>query len=238
MAKTSDLVEYKNNKIILKKVPAAGENISIYARPGDIIDFDLVEFDMTGDNVKLIGGDIILNLPDGGSFTFVSMALMGYNESSPPLIKLASGKTLTLDMILSEIEEINAVPLESIVTNVESTTPTATNVNTQTSKAQEITIQEQNEENDNTQLDLLAEDFTESAPEENENVSIFVTKADDVSVKKDSASLDAEVEGTTPSLSFIVDVQHVFLTSNTDNDVLTVFGGSGSSYENISSRNE
>jgi len=41
--------------------------------------------DIENANYKLVGGDLVLEVPGGGTITFVSMALMAYHENAPLL---------------------------------------------------------------------------------------------------------------------------------------------------------
>ena len=115
--KDSKILEYKNNKVSIKKAPNKGDNISVYVRPGDEIDFLLDGINLTDLDYKLVGGDIIIDIPNQGSFTFVSMALMGYNDN-PPSFNFGVGGQLSLGSILSAIEEVNDLPLESISASI------------------------------------------------------------------------------------------------------------------------
>ncbi len=64
----------------------------------------------------MVGGDLILEIPGAGEFTFVSLALMGYSSGAPEFIG-AAGKIITLSSILSDIDDINALPINSTPTN-------------------------------------------------------------------------------------------------------------------------
>ena len=68
---------------------------------------------------------MVLDVPGGGSFTFVSLALMGYSDSQPEFLG-AGGKLVSLGTILSNIEEVNAIPVSSVVTNEFVNMPPAT----------------------------------------------------------------------------------------------------------------
>ena len=116
--KDSEIVKYKNNKVQLKKAPNQGDNVSVYVRPGDEVDFDLEGINLAELDYKLVGGDIIIDIPNQGSFTFVSMALMGYNDT-PPFFNFGGVSQLSLGSILSAIEEVNDLPLESVSASLE-----------------------------------------------------------------------------------------------------------------------
>jgi len=122
--KDSKFVKYLNKKVAIKGKPENGDNIAVYVRPGDKIDFELLGFDLENANFKLVGGDIVLEIPDAGSYTFVSMALMAYGDTPPSF--LTGGKTISLSNILSNIDEVNALPITSVATNEFINIPDAT----------------------------------------------------------------------------------------------------------------
>lgn len=112
----SKLIKYLENKVEIKGKPPVGQNLPVYVRPGDKIDLEVLGINLETADFKLIGGDIVLNIPGSGSYTFVSLALMGYGDSAPEFIG-SGGKVVTLGTILSNIDEVNALPVNSIVTN-------------------------------------------------------------------------------------------------------------------------
>ena len=73
----SKIVKYLDSKVQIKGKPSVGENVPVYVRPGDKIDLESLGLNLETAKFKLVGGDMILDIPDGGSFTFVSLALMG-----------------------------------------------------------------------------------------------------------------------------------------------------------------
>ena len=103
----SKFVKYLDNKVEIKGKPPVGESVAVYIRPGDKIDIEALGIDLETAKFKLIGGDIVLELPNSGSYTFVSLALMSYSDSQPEFIG-KGGKITSLSTILSNIEEINA----------------------------------------------------------------------------------------------------------------------------------
>lgn len=110
------LVKYLDGKVQIKSKPLAGENIPVYVRPGDKIDLELLGLNLETAKFKLVGGDLILEIPGAGEFTFVSLALMGYSGDAPEFLGVA-GKIVTLSSILSDIDDINALPINSTPTN-------------------------------------------------------------------------------------------------------------------------
>jgi len=63
-----EVVKYKHNKILIKKFPKKGEDIQVFVKPNDQIEFLK---DVPDVNYKLVGGDIVAELPNGGTITFV-----------------------------------------------------------------------------------------------------------------------------------------------------------------------
>jgi len=230
--KDTDIVKYKSNKVELQKAPSKGDNVSVYVRPGDEIDFLLEGINLEDLNYKLVGGDIIIDIPNQGSFTFVSMALMGYNDT-PPSFNFGGGVLLTLDTILSAIEEVNDLPLESI------------------SASLQVKIdQEAREESPKTEPQpiIIIQDISElvdadAYPEENENIGEYTEALEEIEVeenlftasetKSSSKNEEAVTEGIKPILTFDIDIQHLSSTSSTNANIVTVEGGGGTSYDNI-----
>ncbi len=247
MAKSNELVKYLDKKVQITGKPQSGENIAVYVRPGDKIDFQSQGFNLEDAKYKLIGGDIILEFPDGGVYTFVSMALMGYNDTPPSFT--IGGKDLTLSTILSEIDEINNLPLEAVLANED--------VDVVPSSAEEVKeLEDVTEKNTNsappviiTEVELDENEFdTEfeepldveippEIPEETEPPVIAEPPADDGTPEKED-----EVNDAPPlKFEFSLDMKHVLQTQSESiqgtgadaSRVLTVDGGGGSYYENI-----
>ena len=109
-------IKYLENKVQIKGKPPVGDSMAVYVRPGDKMDLEALGLNLETVKFKLVGGDIVLDIPGGGSFTFVSLALMGYGDAAPEFLGMG-GKPITLGAILSNIEEINALPINSVVTN-------------------------------------------------------------------------------------------------------------------------
>jgi Ca2+-binding RTX toxin-like protein len=244
MAKNKS-VEYKNGKVIVKGKPKEGENLAIYARPGDEVDLEALGIDMESVETQLMGGDIVLSLPTGGKLTFVSMALMGYSGDAP-IFKGVSAKAISLENVLSNIDEINNVPLEAVITNeqVEVTTeaiaddgepeppvtpPEVVQANIQRI-AEELAAKEDNPKNDNSEGE-----FDLPPVEAPEIIKIpFTDDAVSMSTKTDIAP--SEIEGVAPTLNFDINVQHINVEkveSGTGADrSLTVNGSGGVAYSN------
>ena len=242
--KDSKFVKYLNKKVEIKGKPEAGDNIAVYVRPGDKIDFELLGFNLENANFKLVGGDIVLEIPNAGSYTFVSMALMGYNDVPPEF--LSAGKTISLSSILSNIDEINALPITSIATSEFVNIPDATSDQEKKNKTTEenqdkapqvIVIENESvAENDNISQSLEEGKF--ETPAEN----VQVVEVEYVSMSTDDSSNNnsqvSVVEGATPTLNFDIDIQHVkqsqsTLVSDTGIRTLSIEGGGGISYTNI-----
>ncbi len=108
-----DVLQYQSNKVVVKKIPLKGQNIAVYVRPGDNVFYEMAGVDLASLEYRLVGGDIVVAMPNGGSFTFVSMALMGYSES-PPSFFGVGGQKFTLEDVLSQVKEVNDLPFDSI----------------------------------------------------------------------------------------------------------------------------
>ena len=110
---TKDVLQYEDKKVVVKKAPLKGQNVAVYVRPGDDVAYDMEDVDVASLDYRLVGGDIVVTMPNGGIFTFVSMALMGYGEN-PPSFLGTSAQKFTLGDVLSQIEEVNDLPFDSI----------------------------------------------------------------------------------------------------------------------------
>ncbi|GKT30446.1 hypothetical protein ADUPG1_001514, partial [Aduncisulcus paluster] len=231
--KDSNIVKYKSNKVEIKKVPNKGDNISVYVRPGDEIDFLLEDINLADLDYKLVGGDIIIEVPDQGSFTFVSMALMGYNDT-PPFFNFGVGGQLSLGAILSAIEEVNDLPLESVPASIEVKIDQEVKLEAPEVTPQPIIIVQ--DVDDSEDFDAYSEDLDAPYVQPLEDVEpVEETPFTDNESKKSSSTEDntAEVEGVKPTLRFDIDVQHVS-ASEPDRDSQTheVQGGGGTQYTN------
>jgi len=93
--------------------PDENETLTVYARPGDKVNFD---FDTSEAKFKLIGSDIVVKMPDGGEVIFATMATMAF-EDNPPQIILSNGQVLKLDNILMQIDDIKESEINTVVTD-------------------------------------------------------------------------------------------------------------------------
>ena len=238
--KDSEIVKYKSNKVQLKKAPNQGDNVSVYVRPGDEVDFDLEGINLAELDYKLVGGDIIIDIPNQGSFTFVSMALMGYNDT-PPFFNFGGVSQLSLGSILSAIEEVNDLPLESVSASLEvkidqeaqEDSPEA--IPQPIIIVQEITeIKDDDSQDDNEDTPQFTNDAEEvDAVEE----TIFTdTESKTATAQEDETETETETavtEGVKPTLTFDIDIQHLKASSSSSGSILTVEGGGGVQYSNI-----
>jgi hypothetical protein len=238
MATDNKYIKYQNKSLKIIDKPLQGENIAVYVRPGDLVDFNVPGINLEDLEYQLIGGDIVIDIPGYGTFTFVSMALMGFNDT-PPRFLSNSGKQLTLGDILSEVEEINSLPIDSLVSNAEINIPDNTAKDNSEGDATQnnaeatpqVIIQEiEVAPEDNPEVDEAAAEFEIEPTENVEVVEVEYTSNEDSS---DSNSQSSVTEGATPSLSFDIDIQHINLSDSNTNSILTVEGGGGVSYDNM-----
>ena len=110
--KENNSVQYDNNKIIIKQLPKQGDDLQVFIRPGDSIDFPV---DLNEATYQLMGGDILFKLPDGGTITFVSMGLLAFSDSAVT-INFPSASLSLLD-ILSQVDDVKESPIESVVSD-------------------------------------------------------------------------------------------------------------------------
>ncbi len=233
----SELVQYKDKKVQLKTPPEKGENISVYVRPGDEVDFNLNGINVNDLQYKLVGGDIIIDIPNQGSFTFVSMALMGYSDS-PPFFNLSGGTKLSLDSILTAIEEVNDLPLTSISASLEvKIDQEAKEDNPEVEKPPIIIIQEV----------IVYVEKDDNPEEPNENPNLYLEPPvelpdecpfqEDPAPKKPSKTEDdvgpSDGAGVPAALTFDIDIQHIHVSDSTTAGVMVVQGGGGTSYDNF-----
>ncbi|WP_423298271.1 calcium-binding protein, partial [Arcobacter sp. YIC-310] len=237
MATDNKYVKYQNKSVKIIDKPKSGENVSVYVRPGDLVDFKIPGINLEDLEYELVGGDIVIDIPNQGTFTFVSMALMGYNDT-PPSFASNSGKKLSLGDILSEVEEINSLPIDALVSNID------VNIPDNTAK--------ENEEGDETQqnapttpqviiqeVEVAPEEDLEEKTDENEfelppepAPEIIEVDFTDDAQDSSSSSETSKTEGVTPTLEFDIDIQHVNAIDSSDGTTLTVQGGGGVAYGN------
>ncbi len=108
----NEYISYVNNDIIIKKLPIKGEDLQVFVRPEDSIKFPQ---DLNDATYQIIGGDIIMKLPDGGHITFVSMGLLAFTENSVSID--FSGGSFSLIDILSQVDDVKEAPVESVITD-------------------------------------------------------------------------------------------------------------------------
>ena len=110
MSKSS--ISYKDNKVLIDKLPASGENISVFSKPNDKIIFSK---NLKNASYQLVGGDIVLKLENGGLITFVSMGMLAFEDNSLS-IEFPDGEIGLFD-ILDQIDEVKVAPIESVITD-------------------------------------------------------------------------------------------------------------------------
>ena len=103
---------YEKNKILIKKLPGAGENINVFVQPQDTIEFFQNQDKAT---YQLVGGDVVMHLSNGSTITFVSMGIVAFEENSVALEFPSSA--LTLNDIIFQIDDIKETPAESVITD-------------------------------------------------------------------------------------------------------------------------
>ena len=234
----SENIEYKDNKVIIKSLPIEGENLSVFVRPGDEVVIDLRDTDLNNLQYQLVGGDIVISFPGEGALTFASLGLMGFS-SNPPVFNYGVGKLISVDDILSKIEAVNELPLESInasfmvrVNSVDEENGLM-NKDDESSEAPAIVIISQTQINE--EVEAKTEDFvamyndkaedeaTDIAVEDNQNTSTAASTTIGISDVSDAAQA---------SLSFSMGF---YQTNYETNDLSTqVLGGGGSELANVS----
>ncbi|MBY0541063.1 MAG: hypothetical protein K2P52_06600, partial [Campylobacterales bacterium] len=241
----SKSIKYLNNKVQIKEKAPVGENIAIYVRPGDKIDLESLGINLENAKFKLIGGDIVLEMPGAGNYTFVSLALMGYGENTPEFIG-QGGKVTSLSTILSNIEEINALPINSIVTNEFVNLPDASEQDKKNKaneeKKNEATPQVIVIDNSVAMDDNISQSLAENTAQfmdrsiEESVINTNISMKTDTNKAKATKTEDAAVEGVKPSLTFDINVEHVKSTSEFSGEgvdkTLIVKGGGGNIYAN------
>ena len=104
-------VIYSKSTISLKSLPAKGENLNLFLRPGDELSLAL---DLSKAKFQVVGGDIIATLPSGGQLTFVSLGMMAF-ENNAPVIKLPNGTFLALEQILDTITDVGQATKDAVL---------------------------------------------------------------------------------------------------------------------------
>ncbi|MGB5920241.1 calcium-binding protein, partial [Arcobacter sp.] len=235
-----DILDYKNDKVVIKEQPNKGENVAVYVRPGDEIDYDINGLNIDKLDYRLVGGDIVVTLPKGGIFTFVSMALMGYSEN-PPSFKGVGGQTFSLGQVLSQVEEVNDLPMNSLpveadIQREDNVKKIVEELEEKIEKVNQIIVQQEIMDEDVNKYDKDSHfDYEEpptppKEPEENEYSD------DNPSNPIVTPGENAEVEGVLPTLTFDINIQHIEgtqeITGTGTDTLLSVIGGGGSLYAN------
>ncbi|MFT7861129.1 MAG: hypothetical protein ABXS93_09395, partial [Sulfurimonas sp.] len=105
-------VKYANNVVSISSLPKEGEDLQVFVNPLDKIVFPI---DLPEATYQLIGGDVVMKLPEAGTTTFVSMGLVAFTENSLH-IQFPSA-SVSLEEILKQIDEIKESPVESVVSD-------------------------------------------------------------------------------------------------------------------------
>ncbi|MEW6550984.1 MAG: hypothetical protein AB1389_02545 [Campylobacterota bacterium] len=234
-----DILSYQAKKVTVKKEPAKGQNVAVYVRPGDQVEFNVDGLDLESLEYRLVGGDIVVQLPSGGLMTFVSMALMGYSDN-PPGFMGVGGQTFSLGQVLSQIEEVNDLPFTSLP--VEADIQREDNVKKIVEELEETLKQVsqmvvQQEYIDEATKTADADDalkFAEPPVEIPEVVENEYTS--DAPTNPMTSAENSKVEGVVPTLTFDIDIQHIEVTDEITGSglatTLFVTGGGGGVYAN------
>jgi len=110
--KQSGTVIYKNNEILIKDLPERSQDLQVFVRPSDSIEFPV---DLKGATYQIVGGDILLKLPSGGTITFVAMGLLAFTDNSVS-INFPS-YSIGIKDILFQIDEVKESPVEAVITD-------------------------------------------------------------------------------------------------------------------------
>jgi len=229
------IVEYKNGKVVIKSSPKDGDNIAVFVRPGDKIEIQIPGFNMDDADIQLLGGDITIETPNGGLLTFVSMALMAYGDKAP-IFNTQQNKSVTLDTIIGQIENINSLPIDSVMTtdeveiveeaSVENSEEDSEPVESLASAVAKIM---QQVEEVKPQEDPTPKHKFDSEPTETPQVETNPIIDDSNPPVSKGTPQNAAVEGVKPTLSFDINIQH---TEIREFGSLQIDGGGGVSYEN------
>ncbi|MBN2816260.1 MAG: hypothetical protein JXQ67_06215 [Campylobacterales bacterium] len=105
-------VNYVQNDVIIQVLPSKGSDLQVFVRPEDTIRFPV---DIPNALYQIVGGDIIMQLPNGGSVTFVSMGLLAFMENDVK-VKFPGG-SFGIEELLSQIDEVKESPVEATITD-------------------------------------------------------------------------------------------------------------------------
>jgi len=242
-------VVYGDEKVTITSAPAKGESISVFSRPGDKISFD---FDVSRAQFKMVGGDIVVRIPDEGEIVFVSMAILAFEEN-PPVIVLPSGQILELSGLLMQVDEVKETAIDTVLTDdmvaLESELDKLKeNLKDQSDELkekeaalkekekaldkQEAQLQSQSENQSDSLAEEMAEkmkmieideDVDSSVSEENDFTSNFKAADDSSAAAAEDATADV-----TATLEFNVGLFQTQKTISIEGDTTLVEGGGGS----------
>ncbi|MEJ5168842.1 MAG: calcium-binding protein, partial [Arcobacteraceae bacterium] len=233
-----DILSYQAKKVTVKKEPVKGQNVAVYVRPGDQVEFNVEGLDLESLEYRLVGGDIVVQLPSGGLMTFVSMALMGYSDNPPGFMGMG-GQAFSLGQILSQVGEVNDLPFTSL--------PVEANIQ-QEDKVKKI-VEELEETLKQVSQMVVQQEYIEEATKTKEAddalkfsqppVEIPEVVQNDYTSDKTTNPITpnpAKVEGVLPTLTFDIDIQHIAsvdsITGSGLATTLNVIGGGGGVYAN------
>lgn len=233
-------VIYSKSTISLKSLPAKGENLNLFLRPGDELSLAL---DLSKAKFQVVGGDIIATLPSGGQLTFVSLGMMAF-ENNAPVIKLPNGSFLALEQILDTITDVGQAPKDAVLVsgNVSLETQEQAIEHEQKAKTQDAPVNDYNAYYVDPELpkrldDVASKDesgkyLQESLPEFTSNE----TAKEDLTNKYSSSEEKTQdsVGDVSAALSFDVGFYQIKSSDTTANGITTVLGGTGSALGNVS----
>ncbi|WP_041962596.1 hypothetical protein [Sulfurospirillum cavolei] len=233
-------VIYSKSTISLKSLPAKGENLNLFLRPGDELSLAL---DLSKAKFQVVGGDIIATLPNGGQLTFVSLGMMAF-ENNAPVIKLPNGSLLALEQILDTITDVGQATKDAVLVsgNVSLETQEEPSDSEQKTKTQDAPVNDYNAYYVDPELpkrldDVASKDesgkyLQESLPEFTSNE----TAKEDLTNKYSSSEEKTKdnVADVSAALSFDVGFYQIKSSDTTANGVTTVLGGTGSALGNVS----
>ena len=223
-------ISYKNYKVQIKDLPKKGDDLQVFVRPSDNIFFDQ---DLGKVNYQIVGGDILLKLPEGGTITFVSMGLLAFTDNSVN-INFPSA-SLNLEQLLSQIDDIKESPIEAVVTddfvelNQEFSDKEETPVVEENKNFSQILQEPQPEIPKFEQMKVdIPDPIVEPDIEENDFDSVY-RPTDDNALNINTSDVDNAVEA---GLKFTLTAFQTskLETFDTDGNVVEVSGGGGSAY--------
>jgi len=226
--KPTESVSYKNTKIVIKELPKSGEDVQVFVRPTDSIDI-LKDIDKA--TYQIVGGDVVLKIPDGGTLTFVSMGLLAFTDNDVT-INFPTG-SIDISDILSQIDEVKETPIESVVTDdfvklTESFSDREEFEEVQENDNFSMILQEAPPEVEKETLKNIKEDS--SKPEEETPTNDFdavYKPTDDNPVNVNISDVNNAVEA---GLKFSIDLFQTQKIEDTTTTPDTINGGGGSEY--------